>query len=98
MPSDQLLHLTGELRPGRFFLQLHTAEGAIWSLDATRDARKLVGQQVEVIGRPAGFNDLLCEQIWPAGEPRPASGFWRKLSRLELLLIVLGLVGALLLL
>ena len=95
MKTDQPLHLTGELRIGRRFLELHTGDGAIWELSTTRTAHRHIGHQVEVIGLRAGFNDLLCHEIWPVGGPRPAPRYERVVSSIELLVIALGLCGAL---
>ena len=61
------LHLTGRLAEGRF--GLHSGGGA-WELDAVRGSRRLLGREVEVCGRRAGFNELICDQIWLAGRPR----------------------------
>lgn len=72
MPDIERDHLIGELRAGAFFLELHTQQGAVWELDPTREALTFVGKRVEVIGKRIGLNDLRCEQIWLAGEPRPA--------------------------
>ncbi len=71
MPSDDTYHLVGELRSGDYFLELHTAQGAVWEFDRSKDALKLLGQRVEVIGERIGFNDLRVHQIWRAGDPRP---------------------------
>lgn len=64
------LRLTGRLAQGRFGLELHSG-GGVWELDAVRGSRRLLGREVEVCGRRAGFNELICDQIWPAGQPRP---------------------------
>lgn len=50
MKPDQPLHLTGELRIGRRFLELHAGDGAIWELSTTLMAHRHIGRQVEVIG------------------------------------------------
>lgn len=34
-------------------------------------SRHLIGCEVEVTGQRAGFNGIVCDQIWPAGQPRP---------------------------
>lgn len=71
LPRKPPLHLIGELRSGRFFLELHVDGGGVWELDPTGPATRLVGQRVEVIGTQIGFSDLRCDEIWPAGTPRP---------------------------
>lgn len=71
LPVSCAQHLTGTLEQGPTGLVLRTDGGGTWELDATRQARKLVGARVEVVGRRSGFNGLACEQIWPAGQPRP---------------------------
>ena len=45
--------------------------GGVWELDANRSARRLIGCEVEVAGHRAGFNGLICDQIWRVGQPRP---------------------------
>lgn len=65
------LHLTGTLEQGPTGLVLRTDGGATWELDATRKARKLVGARIKIIGQRSGFNGLVYDQIWRAGEPRP---------------------------
>ena len=84
MKPNQPLHLTGELRIGCRFLELHTGRGAKWELSTTRLAHRHIGRRVEVIGLRAGFNDLLCHEIWPAGGPRPTPRYIRVVSRIEL--------------
>lgn len=74
MPSHGTLHLVGELRCGPLFLELHVDGGGVREFDPTRLATRLVGRRVEVIGTRIGFNDLRCDEIWPAGHarrPRP---------------------------
>lgn len=69
MSSDE--HLTGMLEQSRNGLVLRTDGGGTWELESTRAARKLIGFRVEIIGQRSGFNGLVCDQIWPAGQPRP---------------------------
>ena len=101
MPLGPELCLTGRLAEGPFGLELHSG-GGVWELDTGRRARRLLGREVEVCGRRAGFNELICDQIWPAGQPRPP----RSKFNIELLLacsvvgygliaFLLGLVGRL---
>lgn len=101
MPLGPELYLTGRLAEGPFGLELHSG-GGVWELDTGRGARRLLGREVEVCGRRAGFNELICDQIWPAGQPRPP----RSKFNVELLLtgsivgyglivFFLGLVGRL---
>ena len=70
MPVGSNLHLTGHLEEGPYGLLLHTG-GGVWELEARRRSRRLIGCEVEVTGQRAGFNGLICDQIWPAGQPRP---------------------------
>jgi Protein of unknown function (DUF5818) len=72
MPDDQTYHLVGDLRSGAFFVELHTPDGAVWELDRNEETLQFLGQRVEVVGVRIGFNDLRYEQIWPAGQERPA--------------------------
>lgn len=100
MDTDTPIHVTGELKSGTLFLELHTDGGATWELDPTHDALHFVGKRVEVIGVPAGFNDLICQQIWLAGEERPlvAPNRWPSWSpwTAMLLVIIAALVSLLL--
>ncbi|WP_244181531.1 DUF5818 domain-containing protein [Blastomonas natatoria] len=64
------LHLRGELVEGPLGLVLQ-AGGGHWELDAPRSARRLVGREVEITGHRAGFNGLICKQVWPAGTAQP---------------------------
>lgn len=63
--------LTGMLEQGPDGLVLRTDGGGTWELDSTRAARNLIGSRVEIIGQRSGFNGLVCDQIWPAGQRRP---------------------------
>lgn len=85
MPLSADLHLTGRLEeaPSGLFLLLRTGDGGVWELDARRSTRGLIGCEVEVVGQRAGFNGLVCDQIWPAGQPRPR----RSKFNLEYLLV-----------
>lgn len=65
------LHLRGRLEQGPYGLVLRVDGGGVWELETHRRARLLVGSEVEVVGHRAGFNGLVCEQVWPAGQPRP---------------------------
>ena len=71
MPLNAGLHLRGRLEQGRYGLLLRTDGGGVWELETRRRARRLVGSKVEVVGHRAGFNGLVCEQVWPAGQRRP---------------------------
>ncbi len=64
-------HLTGTLEHGPNGLVLRADGGRTWELDSTRKEHKLVGSRVEIVGRRSGFNGLVCDQIWRAGQPRP---------------------------
>lgn len=70
MPLGPELYLTGRLAEGPFGFELHSG-GGVWELDTGRGARRLLGREVEVCGRRAGFNELICDQIWPV-EDTPA--------------------------
>ena len=52
---------------------LRTDGGGTWELDNTRQVRKFIGARVEVVGERSGFNGFACDQIWPAGKPRPTA-------------------------
>lgn len=71
MPVSADLHLRGRLEQGPMGLILRAEGGGTWELDTGPRARRLVGQQVEVVGHRAGFNAVACEQVWLAGGPRP---------------------------
>ena len=88
MPLSADLHLRGRLEQGPYGLVLRPSDGGEWELETRRRARRLVGSEVEVIGHRAGFNGLVCEQVWPAGQPRPR----RKRVNVEYVLAA-GLVG-----
>jgi len=64
------LHLKGRLVRGPYGLVLQ-AGGGHWDLDGAAHARRLIGREVEVRGSRAGFNGIICDQIWLAGAPRP---------------------------
>lgn len=74
MPLRGDLHLLGRLEQGAYGLVLRVDGGGVWELETRRRVRRLVGSKVEVVGHRAGFNGLLCEQVWPAGTPRPRQG------------------------
>ena len=73
MPLRGDLHLLGRLEQGAYGLVLRVDGGGVWELETRRRVRRLVGSKVEVVGHRAGFNGLACEQVWPAGPPRPRS-------------------------
>ena len=82
------LHLRGRLERGPYGLVLRIGGGGAWEVETRRRARRLVGQEVEVVGHRAGFNGLICDQIWLAGQPRPRS------SKIKIeYLLAAGLVG-----
>ena len=76
-------HLTGIVERAANGPVLRTDGGGIWELDNTRQVRRYIGSRVEVVGERSGFNGFACDQIWPAGQPRPTAF---KL-RLELILV-----------
>ena len=65
------MHLRGRLEQGPYGLLLRADGGGVWELETRRRARRLVGREVEAIGHRGGFNGLVCDQVWPAGQPRP---------------------------
>jgi hypothetical protein len=67
------LHLRGRLEQGPYGLVLRADGGGVWELETRRRARPLLDSEVEVVGHRAGFNGLVCDQVWPAGLPRPRS-------------------------
>ena len=71
MPLRSDLHLRGRLEQGRYGLVLRADGGGAWDLETGRRAHRFVGSEVEVLGHRAGFNGLVCAQLWPAGQPRP---------------------------
>lgn len=73
MPLNADLHLRGRLEKGPYGLVLRADGGGVWELETRRRARRFLGREVEVVGHRAGFNGLVCEQVWPAGQPRPRS-------------------------
>ncbi|QWT14459.1 DUF5818 domain-containing protein [Sphingobium xenophagum] len=66
-------HLTGIVERAANGPVLRTDGGGTWDLDDTRQVRKFIGCRVEVVGQRTGFNGLACDQIWPAGQPRPTA-------------------------
>jgi hypothetical protein len=87
--SDE--HLTGTLEQSHNGLVLRIDGGGTWELESTRAARKLVGFRVEIIGQRSGFNGLVCDQIWPAGQPRPQAAKLRLEFLLTAALVAYGL-------
>jgi len=65
-------HLTGIVEWAANGPVLRTDGGGTWELDNTRQVRKFIGSRVEVVGERSGFNGFVCEQIWPADQPRTA--------------------------
>lgn len=66
-------HLTGIIEGSTNGPVLRTDGGGTWELDNTRQVRKFICSRVEVIGERSGFNGFACDQIWPAGQPRPTA-------------------------
>ena len=64
-------HLTGMVERAANGPVLRTDGGGTWELDNTRQVRKFIGSRVEVVGERAGFNGLICKQVWPAGTAQP---------------------------
>ena len=88
MPMSAQLHLRGRLERGPYGLVLRIGGGGAWEVETRRRARRLVGQEVEVVGHRAGFNSVSCDQIWIAGQPRPQP------SKINIeYLLAAGLVG-----
>lgn len=74
LPVSGTTHLTGIVERAANGPVLRTDGGGTWELDNTREVRKFIGSRVEVVGERSGFNGFVCDQIWPAGQPRP-TGF-----------------------
>lgn len=73
LPVISAEHLTGIVERAANGLVLRTDVGGMWQLDNTRQVRKFIGSRVEVVGERSGFNGFVCDQIWPAGQPRPTA-------------------------
>lgn len=73
LPVSTTTHLTGVVERAANGPVLHTDGGGKWELDNTRQVRKFIGARVEVVGERSGFNGFVCDQIWPAGQPRPSA-------------------------
>lgn len=73
LPVNSTTHLTGIVERAANGPVLRTDGGGTWELDNTRQVRKLIGSRVEVVGERSGFNGFVCEQIWPADQPRPTA-------------------------
>ena len=73
MPVSSTTHLTGMVERATNGPVLRTDGGGTWELDNTRQVRKFIGARVEVVGERSGFNGFACDQIWPAGKPRPTA-------------------------
>lgn len=70
MPLSIDICLSGRLTRGRHGLEL-CANGGTWQLVHCQRAHLMTGRDVHVIGQRTGFNEISCEAIWLAGEPRP---------------------------
>jgi len=66
-------HLTGIVERSANGPVLRADDGGTWELDNTSQVRKFIGSRVEVVGERSGFNGFVCDQIWPAGQPRPTA-------------------------
>ena len=73
LPVSSTTHLTGIVEWAANAPVLRTDGGGTWELDNTRQVRKFIGARVEVVGERSGFNGFACDQIWPAGKPRPTA-------------------------
>ena len=71
MPLNEPVHIVGMLVREPAGLVLRVDGGGYWQLDQVHRARDLIGQRVEVVGHRVGFNDIACDSVWRAGEPRP---------------------------
>jgi Protein of unknown function (DUF5818) len=83
LPVSSDEHLTGTLEQNRNGLVLRTDGGGTWELESTLAARELIGSRVE--------NGLVCDQIWPAGQPRPQAVKLRLEFLLTAALVAYGL-------
>ena len=73
LPVSSTTHLTGIVEQAANGPVLRTDGSGTWELDDTRQVRKFIGSRVEVIGERSGFNGFVCDEIWPAGQPRPTA-------------------------
>jgi hypothetical protein len=73
LPVSGTTHLTGVVERAANGPVLRTDGGGSWELDNTRQVRRFIGSRVEVVGERSGFNGFACNQIWPAGQPRPTA-------------------------
>ncbi len=67
----QPVRATGTVAPGAFGSVLRTVGGGEWDIGYSRKIQKLMGERVEIVGRRVGFNELICDEIWPVGLARP---------------------------
>lgn len=79
--SQDTIRATGTLANGPLGPVLRVDGGGEWEVDHTGDFTQLIGQRVEVVGRRAGYNGLICDEIWHEGSPRPhgrrlSAEFW----------------------
>lgn len=94
MPVTSALHLAGVVERAANGPVLRTHGGGIWELDNTRQVRKFIGSRVEVVGELSGFNGFVCDQIWPAGQPRPSVFKFRLELLLAAAFVAYGLYAA----
>lgn len=87
-------HLTGIVGRAANGPVLRTDGDGIWELDNTRQVRKFIGSRVEVVGERSGFNGFACDQIWPAGQPRPTAFKLRLEFLLAVAFVAYGLYAA----
>jgi len=65
------VHAKGRLAMGACGPVLRLDGGGEWEIGHSGASARLMGQRVEVTGRRAGFNELICDAIWREGTARP---------------------------
>jgi len=70
MPLGSEINLSGRLNKRNHDLVL-CVDGGEWKLITPTGAASLIGRDVNVLGQRTGFNEIMCEAVWPTNEPRP---------------------------
>ncbi len=70
MPLGSEINLSGRLNKRNHDLVL-CVDGGEWKLITPTGAASLIGRDVDVLGQRTGFNEIMCEAVWPTNEPRP---------------------------
>lgn len=95
MPLNTPVHVVGMLEREPSGLVLREHGGAYWQLHQAGNTRQLTGKRVEVAGYRIGFNDIACDCIWPAGEPRPRARRFGVGFVMPAAVVVAGLIASL---